>query len=612
VDNLIDYNLVIFYDGSFDSPLSTFLNNASNNWFGIRDRAGTRGFTFYIHDNEHGMESVTDGRAYNRVGPWGGSGNNNWGQAQYNSRETLSNTFYSKSNPQYLHEMLCYSAEYRQRFADRVQKHFFNGGALTTAKSVARVNFLAAQIETFIHAESARWGSTSLTRNTWLGAKNTILGFINTGGAAQGGATNFGAQPDGRNSLILAQLRGYQDPVGSAKALFPATTLAAPVFSGPFGGPVTSPYNFTITNPNAAGTIYYTVNGADPRGIGGGILAGALTGASPLPVTLNGTATVRARVYNSATQQWTPLTETEYLVGTLASASNLVISKIHYNPLGAGNLEQFVEVMNISAQTIELTNVRFLLGISFPFPVGFTLAPNARAIIVRDMAAFTAANPTVPPSQIVGVFADSTILDSNGAQLQLVDQGGNIIRDFSYDDKSPWPVETDGNGPSLVLVDPKSNPNHSLGTNWRASYSLNGAPGLDPYTDWAASNNIAGSPSGGDVDGDGFLNVFEFGLGMDPRQPSVSGLPVVLVQGVDVNGTVSDYLTLTYTRPSGRENITYLAESSSDLGAPWGAATQVGSTITNVNGTETLTFRHPVPKAGQQQQYLRLKIVAAP
>src|SRR4029453_10277659 len=117
-----------------------FLNNASNNWFGVRDRLGTRGFTFYAHDHEHGMNS-TGTNSYNRVGPWGdpNATSNNWGQSwttsQYRSRET-----FTKSNPQYLHELLCFSAEYRQRVADRVQKHFFNGGALSNVNAVARVN----------------------------------------------------------------------------------------------------------------------------------------------------------------------------------------------------------------------------------------------------------------------------------------------------------------------------------------------------------------------------------------------------------------------------------------------------------------------------------------
>ena len=194
LNNLIDYLLVIFYDGSFDAPLSTFLNNGSNNWFGSRDRNGTRGFAFFIHDNEHGFDTMT--QSYNRVGPWGGSGNNNWGQGQYGTRET-----FNRSNPQYLHELLAYSSEYRLHFADRVQKHYFNGGALTTAGALNRMNALANQVALIIHAEAARWGSSSLNRNSWTTAKNTAINFINNGGTPIG-------RPDGFSPSSAAELAG--------------------------------------------------------------------------------------------------------------------------------------------------------------------------------------------------------------------------------------------------------------------------------------------------------------------------------------------------------------------------------------------------------------------
>ena len=48
--------------------------------------------------------------AYNRVGPWGTSGANNWNKTMYNHRETMANGYYSKSNPHYVHELLCFSA----------------------------------------------------------------------------------------------------------------------------------------------------------------------------------------------------------------------------------------------------------------------------------------------------------------------------------------------------------------------------------------------------------------------------------------------------------------------------------------------------------------------
>ena len=48
--------------------------------------------------------------------------------------------------------------EFRLRFADRVQKHLFNGGALTSSNNAARLLAPAAVIREALVGESARWG----------------------------------------------------------------------------------------------------------------------------------------------------------------------------------------------------------------------------------------------------------------------------------------------------------------------------------------------------------------------------------------------------------------------------------------------------------------------
>lgn len=605
VDNLIDYELVVFYDGSFDSPMSTFIG-ASNNWFSVRDRLGSRGFAFFAHDHEHGMDSVVDGRAYNRVGPWGGSGTNNWLQNQYGNREGA--TLYSKSNPHYLHEFLCFSSEYRQRFADRVQRHCMNGGALTTAKALARFNLLASQVDTVIHAEAARWGSTSLNRNSWLAAKAGSEGFINSGGSPASGQATFNIQP--RTDLIIQQLLGYTD--STAKPLF--STLLAPAVSGAFGGNVSAPYSLTLTNPNGSGAIYYTINGNDPRPIGGGPPSGALTGSSPIGVTLNNTATLRARVYNSATSSWSPLVEPAFVVGVAASSSNLVLSKIHYNPATAGGLEEFVELLNISSSNVDLTNVRFTIGVQFAFPQGYVLAPGARVLIVRDLAAFSAAYPGVPQQQIAGVFANGSSLDNGGERLQLLGSGDVVLRDFSYDDTAPWPETPDGLGPCLVLMRPETNPDPGVAANWRASGSSGGTPGVSDaltYSQWATLNGVADTVGLADDDGDGYVNLVEHSFGLNPTSPST--LPILVgTQNFIVNGSAADYLTITFSRPQGRDEIAYDVEASSSLAAPWSAGVLVSGPVTNGNATESFVYRYPTPQSAQSQQFLRIRVTRKP
>src|SRR4030095_14118761 len=91
----------------------------------------------------------------------------------------------NRSNPEFIHEDLAPNLEYRTLFGDRVHKHLFNGGALTYAKVLARMNAFAAQIDTAIWGESARWGDAQreppFVRQDWLQANNRLFDFIRFG-----------------------------------------------------------------------------------------------------------------------------------------------------------------------------------------------------------------------------------------------------------------------------------------------------------------------------------------------------------------------------------------------------------------------------------------------
>lgn len=606
-DNLIDYQIGMFYAGSFDAPMSTFLSNASNNWFGLRNRlTDDKGFMFFAHDFEHGMG--TGSQSYNRVGPWGdptATGNNwnqTWTTSQYRTRET-----FTKFNPHYLHEFLCFSSEYRQRFQDRAQKHLLaGGGALTQAAAVARADALAAKIDPIIHAEAARWGSGSLHKNTWLNTgKAGVYNFINNGGTAPAGETSWTTRA--RNLVVVEQLKGYTD--NGAKPL--ASSIAAPLFSGQQGGNVDGPYSFTITNAHGGGggVLYYTLDGTDPRGISGVIGSTAQTGASPVSITLTLATTVRARVYLSSTQEWSPLTEASYIVSAgPATAANIVITKIHYNPGTVGNVE-YVELMNISTAPINLTSCSFTTGITFAFPANYLLNPGMRCVITQSTATF---NTTFPgfSTMVAGQYSGS--LANEGERLLFVNNvtGSAVtLKDFSYDDASPWPTAPDGNGPALVLMRPETNPDHANGANWRASTTNGGAPGMADsygYALWNANTNALDPAGSADTDNDGLLNLMEYALGTTPTAQNGSGL----TPGTTSIATV-DYFTLTCTRPMGRDEASFSVEASTDL-STWVPATLVTRTPNYTTGMEMLVYRHPRAMNADEKQFLRAQAVRLP
>ena len=231
--NLIDYMLLTYWTGNLDGAVSAFLlNNNANNWFAIRNRTGSTGFEYFVHDFEHTFLNVNE----DRTGPFN---NTNY-------------TSFTYSNPQFLHQDLMANPEYRIRWADRVQQHMFNNGALAAAQWSNRINGLAGTVDEAIIAESARWGdakqATPYTRQSWMTAQNTLLDYL-----------------PARGPIVLAQLR--------ADNLYPS--IDAPVLT-PFNGYLPVGSEVVMTAP-AGSLIYYMADGTDPRAVGGAIRPGAIS-----------------------------------------------------------------------------------------------------------------------------------------------------------------------------------------------------------------------------------------------------------------------------------------------------------------------------------------------
>ncbi|MBN2513916.1 MAG: lamin tail domain-containing protein, partial [Sedimentisphaerales bacterium] len=245
VDNLIDYMLIDYYSSDGDGAGSRF--TATNNFFGIFNRTNPDGFKWVQHDSEHsfGAYEATDARRENMVTPLTTAGAN-----------------FAYFNPHWLHEQLAnQNREYRLRFADRAQELFFNGGLLSAGKVWQIMTGLASQIDMAIIAESARWGdatvSTPRTRDTWLEALTFLHNYID-------GTSSTMSDPTANSyqnwPMQLREIR-VRDQFRSVN-WFP--TIDAPQF-GQQGGYVASNYALSITNPNSGGTIYYTLDGSDPR-----------------------------------------------------------------------------------------------------------------------------------------------------------------------------------------------------------------------------------------------------------------------------------------------------------------------------------------------------------
>jgi hypothetical protein len=439
IPNLIDYMLVIIFGGNLDAPISNFLsNNSPNNWYGMRNRVGAfGGFRFFAHDSEHTL--LIEQISVDRTGP-------------FPAGDPAQGSTFEKSSPQYLWSRLTQNIEFRLLVADHIQKHFFNGGPFSTAG--ARELFLVRsnQIQSAMVAESARWGDSKAaspyTRNHWVSEMNRIYGQY------------FQQRP----GIVLGQLR--------ADGLFP--TVGAPIFSS-YGGVVPTGYSLYMTNTNAASTLYFTLDGSDPRLRGGAVSPTALVYTPGTPIAINFSTRVRARA-RSNTAVWSPAVDAQFY--TLQDFSTLLVSEVMYNPLPqgltTGDEFEFIEFKNAGTVTQDLTGISFSSGINFAFTNGTRLLPGQFFVIARSRTNFAARYPGVP---VNGIFTGR--LNNAGETLALSHALGGVVRSFDYNDVAPWPAAAHGFGFSLVPRDPNSNPDHASALNWRASSNRGGSPGAD-------------------------------------------------------------------------------------------------------------------------------------
>lgn len=136
--------------------------------------------------------------------------------------------------------------EFMTLLADRIHQHLFNDGALTPGRNRARLDERMDEIANSLIAECARWGER--TPANWEAAAEDVRNGM------------FAS----RTATLVSQLR--------SRGFYPS--VDAPVFNL-YGGSVTNGFVATLTA--GSGTLYYTLDGTDPRLPGGGIAPGAIS-----------------------------------------------------------------------------------------------------------------------------------------------------------------------------------------------------------------------------------------------------------------------------------------------------------------------------------------------
>jgi hypothetical protein len=320
-------------------------------------------------------------------------------------------------------------------FGDRIYKHCFNNGALTEENAQDRWDTIADHISDAAICEEARWAEGLPV------AAVDMNGFVDI----------------------------FMTALDSWGGLYP--TIDPPIFNQ-HGGHVAAGFGLTMTNPNGTGTIYYTLDGSDPRQPVTGNPVGVPYGGA---ITLNGSKHVKARVFDDP--NWSAMNEAVFAVGPVAD--NLRITEIMYHPLDTNDPNdpntEFIELRNVGAESINLNLVRFTDGIDFTFP-STALSPGQYAVAARNLDAFNARYPSFSGT-IAGEYTGS--LNNGGEQVRLEDAIGTVILDFEY--KDGWRSITDGAGYSLTIINAASADTNDWGEkdSWRPSVYIGGSPGAD-------------------------------------------------------------------------------------------------------------------------------------
>ena len=459
LDNLIDFMLVIFYTGNFDAPTASFmLNKRANNFYAIDNRTdNSKGFTFYAHDTEHSLfdEAHNPGIGLNedRV---------SIGQRTDNMKMEVSDL--TVFHPQWLHFKLSDNPEYRVRFADRAWKHLSEEGVLSPENALERINKRISEVDVAVVAESARWGDSKRTgapytkNTTWIPEINKIR-------------DNFTPY---RTKIVIDQLKKAN--------LFPQ--IKAPIIKTLSGSTVsdnvliTSPVSIEIENPNGSGTIYYTLNGSDPRKPGGGVNTGVSFSLNTISININASTQIKARILSGG--QWSAMQQVNF-INQQEDYSDLSITELHYHPpdyiAGSDTTEgqdlEFIEFKNTGDHSINLTGLVLDSAVHYTFPENKLLPPKQFFVVASKPLKFYNFYGYLASGNYQGNFSNA------GEEILLSKPSEQEVVNFSYQDSSPWPSEADGKGFSLssAEINPSGDPgNYSY---WTLSVKKDGTPFAD-------------------------------------------------------------------------------------------------------------------------------------
>jgi len=182
----------------------------------------------------------------------------------------------------------------------------------------------------------------------------------------------------------------------------------------------------------------------------------------------------------------------------LSSANRLradavvVFNEIMYHPATNESLNEFVELRNLLAVDVDISDWAITGMIDYTFPSNSIIKGGAHLVVARS------------PSTMMGVMGTTNVhgpffnrLENDGGTLRLRNNSGRVMDEVNYETEGDWPVAPDGSGVSLAKREPDSASGNAA--NWTSSAQMGGSPGAQNFV-----------PSGGFLAPPGLISYWNF------------------------------------------------------------------------------------------------------
>lgn len=139
----------------------------------------------------------------------------------------------------------------------------------------------------------------------------------------------------------------------------------------------------------------------------------------------------------------------------------VTFNEVHYNPPGATEAGEFVELFNQMGIKVDVSGWS-IDGTGYKFPAGTILNPGAYVVVAKT-----------PGAGQFGPYTGS--IGNDGQRLRLINHSGRMMDELDFGDDSPWPPGADGSGFTLAKKLPYTDSGRHA--NWTISTQQNGTPG---------------------------------------------------------------------------------------------------------------------------------------